>query len=89
MYVEYLGKRLEVPEYLINSYIKDFEGLPGSGQRNSVMHLRNSVYEVLDYIAEDPEALEEYEYRNDFINALAVHRAVHRALEVHGILHDS
>ena len=85
MYVEYLGKRLEVPEHLITSYIKDFEGLPGSGQRNSVLHLRNSVYEVLDYIAEDPEALEEYEYRNDFINALAVHRA----LEVHGILHDS
>jgi hypothetical protein len=85
MYVEYLGKTLEVPEHLITAYIKDFEGLPGSGQRNSVLHLRNSVYEVLDYIAEDPEALEEYEYRNDFINALAVHRA----LEIHGILHDS
>ena len=50
-----------------------------------MLHLRNSVYEVFDYIAEDPEALEEYAYRHEFINALAVNRA----LEVHGILHDA
>lgn len=85
MQVSCFGTTLEVPEHLINSYIKDFDGLPGSGQRESVLHLRNSVYEVFDYIAEDPEALDEYTYRHQFINALAVHRA----LEVHGILHDA
>jgi hypothetical protein len=85
MYVEYLGKRLEVPEHLITSYIKDFEGLPGSGQRNSVLHLRNSIYEVFDYLAEDPEALEQYEYRRDFVKAWAVYKA----LEIHGLLLDS
>lgn len=85
MKVECFGTTIEVPEQMINSYIKDFDGLPGSGQRSSVLYLRNSVYEVFDHVAEDPELLEEYEYRNDFIKALAVHRA----LEIHGLLHDS
>jgi hypothetical protein len=85
MKVECLGSKIEVPDYLIETYIKQFEGLPGSGNREAVLQLRDTAYEVIDYIAEDPEALHEYEYRNDFINALAVQRA----LKVHGILHDS
>ena len=85
MNVECLGAQIEVPDYLIQTYIKDFEGLPGSGNRDSVLQLRNNMYEVIDYVAEDPESLHEYEIRNDFINALAVQKA----LEVHGILHDA
>lgn len=85
MNVECLGSKIEVPDYLIDTYIKQFEGLPGSGNRDAVLQLRNTMYDVIDYIAEDPEALHEREYRNDFINALAVQKA----LEVHGILHDA
>lgn len=85
MKVECLGNNIEVPDYLIDTYIKQFDGLPGSGNREAVLQLRGTMYDVIDYIAEDPEALHEVEYRNDFINALAVHRA----LEVHGLLHDS
>jgi hypothetical protein len=85
MNVECLGTKIEVPDYLIQTYIKDFEGLPGSGNRNSVLELRDNVNEVIDFVAQDPEALHEYVIRNDFINALAVRKA----LEVHGLLHDS
>ena len=85
MNIEYSGYKIEVPDYLIEKYTKDFDGLPGSGNREAVLQLRGTMYDVIDYIAEDPEALHEVEYRNDFINALAVHRA----LEVHGLLHDS
>ena len=85
MNVECLGAKIEVPDYLVQTYIKDFETLPGSGQRNAVLDLRRSMYEVIDYIFEDPEALHDFEYRSDFINALAMQKA----LEIHGILHDS
>jgi hypothetical protein len=85
MIVDCLGNEIEVPDYLIDKYIKDFDGLPGSGNRNAVLQLRDSMYEVIDYISEDPEALEEYEYKTDFINAMAVHQA----LQFHGILHDA
>jgi hypothetical protein len=80
-----LGSKIEVPDYLINSYIKQFDGLPGSGNREAILELRNTMYDVIDYIAEDPEALHEYECRSDFINALAVQKA----LEIHGLLHDA
>lgn len=85
MKVECLGNEIEVPDSLIETYVKQFDGLPGSGNREAVLQLRGTMYEVIDYIAEDPEALHEYEYRNDFINALAVHKA----LETHVLLHDA
>jgi hypothetical protein len=85
MNVEYLGVKIEVPDYLIETYIKQFDGLPGSKNREDVLNLRCTANEVIDYIAEDPEVLYQYEYRNDFINALAVQKA----LATHGILHDS
>jgi len=85
MKIECLGNTIEIPQDLIDSYVRDFETLPGSGQRNSVLHLRNSIYEVFDYLAEDPEALEQYEYRRDFVKAWAVYKA----LEIHGLLLDS
>lgn len=85
MQVECLGCNIEVPEHLIEMYVKQFDGLPGCGDREAVLQLRNNVYEVIDYIAEDPEALHEFEYRNDFINAIAVRCA----LSFHGILYDA
>jgi len=85
MNVECLGAKIEVPDHLIATYTKQFEGLPGSGNREAVLQLRDTSTEVIDYVAEDPEALHEYEIRNDFINALAVQKA----LSVHGLLHDA
>ena len=85
MKIECLGSVIEIPQDLIDSYVRNFETLPGSGQRDSVLYLRDSVYEVFDYLAEDPEALEEPGYKRDFIKAWAVYKA----LEIHGLLHDS
>jgi hypothetical protein len=85
MQVEAFGKVMEVPQSMVDMFIKDFETLPGSGQRESVLQLRRTVFEVLDYIAEEPEALDEYEYRHDFIKAIAMHFA----LQQHGLLLDS
>jgi hypothetical protein len=85
MKVEYYGSEFEVPEMLIKQFEKDFEGLPGSRDRNSVYMLRNSIYEILDIVADDPEMLDEKEYREDFVRALAMRQA----MSTLGILYDS
>jgi hypothetical protein len=85
MLVECFNSEFEIPDLLINKFVKQFEGLAGSGNYESVLELRNGVSEVIDYIAEDPEALHEKMYLSDFIKALAIQKA----LAVHGILYDA
>ena len=85
MIVKCYNSEIEVPDVLIDKFIKDFEGLPGSGQYASIAQLRGSIWEVLDFIENEPDVLEEFEYRNDFIRALAMQKA----LEKHGILYDA
>ena len=75
----------DVPEVLIDKFIKDFECLPGSGNRESVLQLRNTVGEILDLVAEEPEILHEKEYLSDFVRALAIQEA----MATLGLLHDA
>lgn len=83
--VEYYGSEFDIPDVLIDKYAKDFDGLPGSGQYESKMQLRDSISDILDIVAEEPELLHEKEYLSDFISALAMKKA----LERHGIMYDA
>jgi hypothetical protein len=85
MNVQCYGSEIEVPDFLIEKYVKDFDGLPGKSMRESILYLRESVTEVLDYVAEDPEALQDTIVLSDFINALAMKQA----LSKHGLYLDS
>lgn len=85
MIIHYWDEDFEIPDILIDKFTRDFDGLPGSGQYESVLMLRESVYNVLDVIEDDPELLEEPEYMDDFVRALAVKKA----LENNGIMYDS
>jgi hypothetical protein len=85
MRVAYLGSEFDIPDVLIDKFIKDFECLPGSGQRENVMQLRMSIDDVLDYVAEEPEVLHEFNTRSDFVKALAMQQAMGEL----GILYDS
>ncbi len=85
MKVEYYGSEFEVPEILIKQFEKDFDGLPGGKDRNSVYMLRGTIFEILDIAADDPEILDEKEYREDFVRALAMRQA----MSTLGILYDS
>ena len=78
-------KEFDIPDLVIDKYIRDFECLPGSGDRESVLQLRSSVDSVLDYIDEDPEVLNEKEFLGDFIKAMAIQQALGEL----GILYDS
>ena len=85
MQVEYFGSEFEIPDILIDKFVKDFDGLPGSGAHESVLELRESIAEVVDYVSEDPDALHEPEILIDFLRALAMKTA----LEKHGIFYDA
>jgi hypothetical protein len=85
MRIKYFESEFEIPDFLIDKYVKDFDGLPGSNQRESVIQLRQSTEDVLDYISEEPEMLHEKEYLNDFVKALAIRQA----LQYHGVLYDA
>jgi hypothetical protein len=85
MQVACYGSEFEIPDVLIDKFTKDFEGLPGSGNRESVMQLRMSIDDVLDYIAEEPDMLHEFTIRSDFVKALAMQKAMCKL----GILYDA
>lgn len=85
MRVDYLGSEFDIPDVLIDKFVKDFECLPGSGQRENVMQLRMSIDDVLDYVSEEPEMLHEFSIRSDFVKAIAMQQAMGEL----GILYDS
>lgn len=85
MLVECYGSEFEIPEFLIDKFVKDFEGLPGSGNRESVVRLRDAIDEILDVVSEEPDILNEKEYMADFVRALAMQKALSEL----GILHDA
>jgi hypothetical protein len=85
MKVQCYNSEFEVPDILIAKFTKDFDGLPGSGMFEEVNQIRSAIYEVVDLVAEDPDILDEPDYRSDFIRALAIKQA----LATHGILYDS
>ena len=84
MLVKCYEKIYSVPDSLISKYTKEFDVLPGSGLRDDIMTLRDSVYQILLLVSIDPEMLNEVEYKKDFINALAIKKA----MENNKILHD-
>lgn len=85
MLVKCYGSEFDVPDVLINKFVKDFDGLPGSPDRETIHQLRGSVDEMVEIAAQDPEVLQEHYYRTDFIKALAIQQALSKL----GILYDS
>ena len=74
--VKCYGSEFEVPDLLVNKFLKDFETLPGSGYREGVYQLRDAINEILDVVADEPDILHEPEYHTDFIRALAMKQAM-------------
>jgi len=85
MLVEHYGSEFEIPDLLIDKFLKDFDSLPGSGYREGVNQIRDSIEEILDIVAEEPDIIQEPEYLADFIKALAMKQAMSKL----GILYDS
>jgi hypothetical protein len=85
MMVQCYGSEFEIPDQLIDKYFKDFDGLPGSGLRENICQIRDSIYEIVDIVEDDPDILHEEEYLKDFMKALAMKQAMDKL----GILYDA
>jgi hypothetical protein len=85
MKIEFYKAEFDVPDLLIDKFVKDFDGLAGNGRNLEVNMLRDSIDSVLDIVTHDPEILHEEDYHSDFIRALAMKTA----LERHGIFYDA
>ncbi len=85
MKVKFYGAEFDIPDLMIDKFIKDFDGLPGRGFRQEVNMLRDSIGNIFDVVAEDPEILHKPEYLSDFIQAMAMKKAMER----HGIFYDA
>lgn len=79
------NSEFDIPDLLIEKFIKDFDGLPGSGKHEEINMLRDSIENVVETVAEDPDILYEPDFLSDFIQALAMKKA----LEKHGIFYDA
>lgn len=85
MKVKFHNDYFDVPDLLVEKFIKDYDCLPGSGKYEEINMLRDSIGTVCDVIAEDPELLREPDFLSDFIQAMAMKKA----LETHGIFYDA
>ena len=85
MKVKFYSAEFDIPELMIDKFIKDFDTLAGSGKRQEIRMLRDSIGNIFEVIAQDPEILHEPEYLSDFIQAMAMKKA----METHGIFYDA
>ena len=85
MEVKCFESTFDVPDIMVEKFFKDFDGLPGSAYRGSVLELREHVNEMIDAVAQEPELLEDPNNMIDFIRTLAIKKA----LENHGLLYDA
>ena len=76
MLVKCYEKIYSIPDNLISKYTKEFEVLPNSGLKDEINLLRDSVYQILLLVSADPDMLTEVDYKKDFINALAIKKAL-------------
>lgn len=76
---------LEVPDLLINKFKHDFEGLPGGRNYDAVCTIRDLIEQVIDMVYDDPSIIDEPEYQDDFVRAMAMQEA----LKQHGIYFDA
>jgi hypothetical protein len=76
---------IEVPMHLVNKYVEDFKGLVGGKDRDKVYSLRNAIDDVMDYVYEEPDMLEDPDLKNDYVKAIAMKES----LIILGIYYDA
>ena len=79
------NRLLEVPDSLIHKLTSDFNVLPGGQNYAEVVSLRETIYEIMELVKLDPTMLDEDQYKDEVINALATRQA----LKNNGVLYDA
>ena len=79
------GAQFHIPDELIEEYIIDFMPLKNYGHRDSLITLREDIIDIFDVVMQDPEALYEPEFLEEFVQTLAMRQALQKI----GILYDA
>jgi len=85
MRVTEFGKDLTIPENLINQFMLELRPVTEPGERESLEEIRDMTGLVLDTIRNEPELMDNKEYEDDYIKAVAMREALARF----GILYDA
>lgn len=79
------GAEFYIPDELVDYYVADFLPLKKQEYRDRLMNLREEILDVFDVVMEDPEALYDPEFLEDFVQTLAMRHA----LQQMSLLHDA
>lgn len=85
MRVTEFGRDLTIPENLINQFMLELKPVTEPGERESLEEIREMTGLVLDTIRSEPELMENKEYEDDYIKAIAMREALARF----GVLYDA
>lgn len=79
------GAQFHVPDELVDEFILQFTPLQKWDNRSNLIDLRDEIIDIFDVVMEDPEALYDPEFLEDFVQTLAMRHALQKLC----ILHDS
>lgn len=85
MRVKEFGKEYTIPETMINEFMGEFRMVKELNDRESLEEIREMTGLVLETLLADPELMEDKEYEQDYIKAIAMREALARF----GILYDA
>jgi hypothetical protein len=85
MMVQYFGRKIDVPDYMIDDYTEKFSVLAKDNMQTEIEVLRDSIFNIMELIDLAPDLLEESKYYNEFVHTLVMKEALFN----NNILHNA
>ena len=79
------GAEFHIPDELVDDYAVQFHPLKKWDNRDNLVVLREDILDIFDVVMQDPEALYEPEFLEEFVQTLAMRQALQKI----GILYDA
>lgn len=79
------GAAFNIPDELVDEYVNQFIPLKKWDHRDSLNELREDIIDIFDVVMQDPDALYDPEFLEEFVNTLAMRHALQKI----GILYDA
>lgn len=79
------GAEFHIPDELVDEYAVQFHPLKRWDNRDNLVVLREDILDIFDVVMQDPEALYDPEFLEEFVQTLAIRQALQNI----GILYDA
>ena len=76
MIAELNGAQFHIPDELVDEYASQFMPLKKWDNRGNLNILREDILDIFDVVMEDPEALYDPEFLEEFVQTLAMKQAL-------------